>query len=98
LIRHAYRSAAFAVIPLPIAMIELPLGTLLVLAVGLTTLLAAGFLAAAITAIAVATITTAADVELGSTATRHTKSLAKPSFRLAPHPHPFAGWTSATPS
>lgn len=75
MIRHAY-SAAFAVISLTIAMVQLPLGTLLVLAVGLTTLLAAGFLAAAITAIAVATITTAADVELGSTATGYTKSLA----------------------
>ena len=50
---------AFAVVPLTIVVVELPLRTLLMFAIRFTALLPAGFLAATITAIAVARITTA---------------------------------------
>ena len=69
--------SAFAVVPLTIAVVELPLGTLLMFAIGFSALLAPGFMAATITAIAVATITTAADVENVPTAIGNTESLAK---------------------
>ena len=54
---------AAAVLPLTVAMIELPFGALLVAAVGAPTLLAAGLLAALVAAVTVAAITMRADEE-----------------------------------
>jgi hypothetical protein len=98
LIRHANFGAALAVVALTITVVELPLRALLMFAVGFTALLAAGFLSTTITAITVATITTAADEENGPTAFGRTEPLAKDSPGLPPHPHPIAGWTSGPPS
>jgi len=103
LIRHGnFQSVAFAVIPLTIAVVLPPMRSLLVFAIGFTALPPACFLAATITAITVATITAATDVEHRSTAFGNTESLAKDDVdvlsSVPPHPHPIAGWTSGPPS
>jgi len=103
LIRHAFFwSPAFAVIPLPIAVVGLAFGSLLVFAIGFTALLAAGFLAASITAISVATITTATNVENGPTAVGNAEPLAKDNLDMPSgvplHSHPVVRWTSGPPS
>jgi fatty acid desaturase len=64
LIRHGrWRLTAAAVLPLTVAMIELPFGALLVAAVGAPPLLAAGLLAALVAAVAVPAIAMRADEE-----------------------------------
>ena len=102
MIRHAGWSPALTVVPLTIAVVGFAIGSLLVFAIRFTALPLAGFLAATITAIAVATSTATADVENGPTVTGHTESLAKDnvdvSSEMPPHPHPIAGWTSGPPS
>ena len=102
MIRHAGLKLAVAVVLLTIAVVGFTIGSLLVFAIRFTALLPAGFLAATITAIAVATITATADVENRPTATGHTESLAKDNIdvpsEVPPHPHPIAGWTSGPPS
>jgi len=103
LIRHAFSwSPTFAVIPLTIAVVVLTIRSLLILAIGFTTLLPAGFLAATITAIALATITTATDVKNGPTAVGNAEPLAKNNLDMPSgvpsHPHPIARWTSGPPS
>jgi hypothetical protein len=91
--------AAVAVVALTIAVIGPAIRSLLVFAIRVTALLPSGFLAATITAIAVATITAATDVENGPTVIGNTDALAEnnPGV-LPPHPHPIAGWTSGPPS
>ena len=102
MIRHAGLSAALTVVPLTIAVVGFAIGSLLVFAIRFTALPLAGFLAATITAIVVATITATADVENRPTATGYTESLAKDNVdvpsEVLPHPHPIAGWTSGPPS
>ena len=95
MIRHAGLNTALPVSALTIAVVQPALETLLMFAVGFTPLPAPGLVAAAIAAIAVAPITTTADVKNGPAAC-NTPSLAKNSFRFPIHPHPFAGWTSGT--
>ena len=94
MIRHAGLDTALPVSALTVAVVEPPLETLLMFAVGLTALLAPDFVAAVITAIAVAAITTAADVENSPAAIGNTESLPKNSFGLSSHPHLVADWTS----
>ena len=90
---------AVAVVLLTIAVVGFAIGSLLVFPIRFTALLPAGLLTATITAIAVATITAATDVENGPTAIGNTKSLPKNTFGMLPsHPHPIAGWTSGPPS
>jgi hypothetical protein len=96
LIRHAALRpfpSTFAVFALTISMVRPALVALLVSAVGFPSLAPAGFLAAAITAITMTTITTGTDVERGPTI--NTLPPAKQDFAsFPPHPHPIAGWTS----
>jgi len=62
LIRHA-RFQASAILPLAVAVIVTSLGTLLMAAVGLAALEAAGFFTAMGTAITLAAVTMAAEIE-----------------------------------
>lgn len=102
MIRHAGLSTAFAVVLLTIAVVGFAISSLLVFVIRFTALPTAGFLAATITAIAVATITAATDVENRPTVIGTTESLAKDNVDVPsdvpPHPHPIAGWTSGPPS
>ena len=94
--RHAGFSVAFTVVLLTIAVVLFAIRSLLVFVICFTELPLAGFLAAILTAIAVATITTATDIENHATVT--TKSLAKDNLSMGSdvpsHPHRVAGWTS----
>jgi hypothetical protein len=76
LIRHAdFQAAAVGV--LAVAMIEAPFETLLVTAVGLAALQAAGFFAATRTAITLATITMRAEIKHHAAGRKVTHALAK---------------------
>ena len=102
MIRHAGGGGfrpTFAVIPLTIAVVGLTVGRLLVFAIGFTPLPAAGLLTARITAIPMASITTATNMENRPTTIGQAKSLTKGNFDVfPPHPHPVVGWTSGSPS
>lgn len=100
--RHAGLNLAFTVVLLTIAMVLFAIRSLLVFVIRFTELPLAGFLAAIITAIAVATITAATDIEHCPTVIGTTKSLAKDNVNVGSaepsHPHLIAGWTSGPPS
>jgi hypothetical protein len=100
--RHASLSLAFTVVLLTIAMVGFAVRRLLVFVIGFTQLPLAGLLAAVVTAIAVATVTTATDIENGATAIATTTSLPKNNVSvrsdMPSHPHWIAGWTSGPPS
>ena len=102
MIRHAGLSLALTIVLLTIAVVGLAVGSLLVFAIGFAVLPLAGSLAARITAIAVASITAATDVENRPTVIGNTESLAKDNVGVpsdvSSHPHPIAGWTSGSPS
>jgi hypothetical protein len=76
LIRHA-GALAPPILALAIPVIETPFGTLLVTAVGLAALQAAGFFPATGTAITLATITVRAEIKHRPTARKVTHALAK---------------------
>lgn len=95
--RHTGLSMALTVVLLTIAVVLFAIGRLLVFVIRFTALPPAGSLAATLTAIAVATITAATDVEDRPTVISTTESLAKDNVvpsPVPPHPHPIAGWTS----
>lgn len=102
MIRHAGLSPALTVILLTIAVVGSAIGGLLVFAIRFTVLPPASFLAATITAIAVATVTAATNIENRSTVIGNTESLAKDNVSVPsdvpPHPHLIADWTSRPPS
>jgi hypothetical protein len=101
LIDQAGLKLALAVVPLMIAVVRAAMGSLLVFAIRFAELPPAGLLTATIMAIAVATITAAADVEKRPTVIVTTESSAKDNVDMpseVPHPQPIAGWTSRPPS
>ena len=98
MIRHADSGPPPAVVALTITVVEPPLPTMLMFAVGFTALSAAGFLSTTIAAITVAMVATTADVENGPTAIGNAESLPKHSPGLLSHRHLTAGWTSGPTS
>ena len=89
---------AVTVVLLTIAVVGLTIGSSLVFVIRFTALPPAGFLTTTTTAIAVATITAATDVENRPAVIGTTDSLAKDNVNVPSHPHPIAGWTSGPPS
>ena len=100
MIRHAGSDLPVAVVPLTIAVVGLAIGRLLVFVIRFTALPPAGFLPATLTAIALATITAATDVERRPAVFATTESLAKDNLDVPSNVHPYliAGWTSGPPS
>ena len=99
--RHAGVSLAFTVVLLTIAVVLFAIRSLLVFVIRFTELPLAGVLAAIITAIAVATITAATNIEHCPTVIGTAESLAKDNVVSSALPHsstPIAGWTSGPPS
>ena len=101
MIRHAGLKVAVTVVLLTIAVVGLTIGSSLVFVIRFTALPPAGFLTTTTTAIAVATITAATDVENRPTVIGNTESLAKFNVEVLseapPHPppdHAITGWTS----
>ena len=89
MIRHA-AAAAFPVVPLPVAVIELPLLALLVPPVGVPPLLPLCFLPASFAAVPVAPVAMTADPEHRATA--NTPAIPAAQELLAgPHPRPCGG-------
>ena len=89
MIRHA-EAAAFPVVPLPVAVIEPPLLTLLVPPVGVPRLLPPFFLPASLAAIPVAPVAMAADPERRPAANTPANPPAQELF-AGPHPRPCGG-------
>ena len=98
--RHAGLNSAFTVVLLTIAVVLFAIRSLLVFVIRFTELPLAGFLAAILTAIAVAPITAATDIENSPTVIGTTESLAKDNVPsdVPSHPHRIASWTSGPPS
>lgn len=80
-----------------VTVIELAFNALLMFVVGLAELLAAGPLAASLTAITMPTIATAANVENCPAVVGATGPLPKDNPGAPAHPHPSAVWTSGLP-
>jgi hypothetical protein len=91
LIRHAAGHLSLSVRSLVVAMVETTFGTLLVAPVGATLLLATGRLTAPLAAVALASITGAADVKQRPAVSRVATPLIEPQLLAAGHPAPEAG-------
>ena len=91
MIRHAGSGQAVPVIALAIPVIEAAFGTLLMQAVGLAALPAAGFVATVGAAIALPSVTTATDEELRTTVLGVAETLSKDGFMGRRHVVRVAG-------